>query len=282
MSSSEYFVALEPDIISACAEHERENGHKREYRRCLPIGSYFIKFDAYSSFLPEVTTLKYLADLAKNDASAPRVPQVHHFFHRNGRMAYVVMELIQLVEVPTADLAVKAAQAVLWMRGVPAPSDVVLGPKGPGRARHVVFKNRVAPLDFVSVKALERYFNKAIEKLRLRFKNIADVSIANEQLVLTQSDMDPSNFGVDAAGQSVILDPGEIGWLPESLALYMLFRTTDFARDVTACLYAPEDAAHLGAHPNLASMGGVRVMLAQAAGPNLNNNGQERSGKYDC
>ncbi|KIO20142.1 hypothetical protein M407DRAFT_30177 [Tulasnella calospora MUT 4182] len=281
MSSSVDFVALEPAIISACAKHEQENGHKRDYRRCLQFGSYFVKFDAYWSFLPEVTTLKYLADLAKNDASGPRVPQVHHFFHQNGRMAYVVMELIQLVEVPIADLAVKAAQAVLWMRGVPAPSDVVLGPKGPGPARHVVFKNRVAPLDFVSVKALERYFNKAVGKLRLRFKNLADVSIANEPLVLTQSDMDPSNFGVDVAGKSVILDPGEIGWLPESLALYTLFRTTDFASNVAACLYAPEDAARLGAHPNLASMAGMRVMLAQAAGPtfNLDNNGQEISGK---
>ncbi|KIO27483.1 hypothetical protein M407DRAFT_23297 [Tulasnella calospora MUT 4182] len=279
MSSSEDFVALEPAIISACAKHEQENGHKRDYRRCLPFGSYFVKFDADWSFLPEVTTLKYLADLAKNDASAPRVPQVHHFFNRNERMAYVVMEFIQLVEVPTADLAVKAAQAVFWMRGVPAPSDVVLGPLSSGPARHVVFKNRVAPLDFVSVEALERYFNKVVEKLRMRFRNIADVSIANEQLVLTQSDMDPSNFGVDAAGRSVILDPGEIGWLPESLALYTLFRTTEFASDVAACLYTPEDAARLGAHPNLASMAVVRVMLAQAAGPTFNNNGQERSGK---
>ena len=57
--------------------------------------------------------------------------QVYHFFHDNERiMTYVVME------------------------------DIVLGPKGSGRARHVVFKGCRAPLDFVSVVALERYFNK--------------------------------------------------------------------------------------------------------------------------
>ena len=155
MSSSTNFAALEPAIVSACAQHERENENDRNYRRCLPFGKYFIKFDAYSSFYPEVVTLKYLADLAKSDASAPRVPQVYHFFHDNGRMAYVVMEYIDLVQVSAETLAPKAAQAVRWMRSVPAPYDVVLGPKGNGRARHVVFKDCEAPLDFVSLDALE-------------------------------------------------------------------------------------------------------------------------------
>src|SRR5258708_16156788 len=91
MSSSTNFAIPEPAIVSACAKHERENGDDRNYRRCLPFGEYFVKFGAYSSFYPEVVTLNYLADLAKSDASAP---QVHHFFHDNGRMAYVVMEYI--------------------------------------------------------------------------------------------------------------------------------------------------------------------------------------------
>src|SRR5260221_5912358 len=91
MSSSTNFATLESAIVSACAKHERENGDDRNYRRCLPFGEYFVKFGVYSSFYPEVVTLNYLADLAKSDASAP---QVHHFFHDNGRMAYVVMEYI--------------------------------------------------------------------------------------------------------------------------------------------------------------------------------------------
>ena len=54
---------------------------------------------------------------------------------------------------------------------------------------------------------------------KLQSKNIPDVSIADEPLVLTQSDMDRSNFSVDTTERPVILDPGEIGWLPESLGL---------------------------------------------------------------
>jgi hypothetical protein len=177
------------------------------------------------------------------------------------------------------------------MRSVPAPHDVVLGPKGNGRARHVVFKDFKAPLDFISVGALERYFNKvclpdvcplpsadaqlfllsrqAVAKLRHRFPTVADIHIAHEPLVLTQSDMDASNFGVDAAGRPVVLDSGEIGWLPESLDLYTLFRTTGFARKVAAHLFDPDEATRLCAQPNLASMAGVRTLLGQAAPPNL-------------
>jgi hypothetical protein len=161
MSSSINFFALEPAIASACAEHERENGgNYGTYRRCLLFGEYFVKFDDYSYFYPEVTTLNYLANLAKSDPNAPRVPQVLHFFHDNNRMAYVVMEYIDQVQVSTETLAEKAAEAVRWMRSVPAPPDVVLGPMGNGHARHLVFKDREAPLDFVSLGALERYLNK--------------------------------------------------------------------------------------------------------------------------
>jgi len=280
MSSSTNFAALEPAIVSACAQHERENEKDRNYRRCLPFGKYFIKFDAYSSFYPEVVTLKYLADLAKSDASAPRVPQVYHFFHDNGRMAYVVMEYIDLVQVSAETLAPKAAQAIRWMRTVPAPHDVVLGPMGNGRARHVVFKNREAPLDFASLDALERYINEAVSKIPQQISTIANVSIAHEPLVLTQSDMDASNFGVDAAGRPVVLDFGEIGWLPESLDLYTLFRTKAFARKVAPHLFGPDEATRLRELPNLAPIAGARMILGMAAEPSLNldNNGYIRTG----
>ena len=45
-------------------------------------------------------------DLAKSDAN---VPQVHYLFHDNERMAYVVMEHIDLVQVSAETLAPKAA-----------------------------------------------------------------------------------------------------------------------------------------------------------------------------
>jgi len=282
MPLSAGFVDLQGDIISACTIHERENGRKLDYSRAFPFRGYFIKFGPHSTFDPEVMTLKYLADLATKDSSAPHVPQVLHYFYQRGGMAYVVMELIQLDQVSVEVLAERAAQAVRWMRDVRAPDNLVLGPKGRGPARHVVFKDSEAPRNYRSVMALERYFNKAVEIVRRRqSKNIPDVSIADEPLVLTQSDMHRSNFGVDTAGRPVILDPGEIGWLPESLGLFTLFKTTGFARAVAEHLFTPKEAAFLRAQPNLNSMAEVKVLLGTAARPtlNLDADGNEMTGK---
>ena len=287
MSSSTYFADLQASIISTCTKHERDNGRKPDYSRAFPFHGYFIKFGPHSTFDPEVMTLKYLADLATKDSSAPRVPQVLHYFYQQGGMAYVVMELIQLDQVSPEILAERAAQAVRWMRDMRAPDDLVLGPKGRGPARHVVFKDSEALQNYRSVKALERYFNKvrcigppllmlifsfpqAVEMVRqLQSKNIPDVNIVDEPLVLTQSDMDRSNFGVDTAGRPVILDPGEIGWLPQSFGLFTLFNTTGFARVVAEHLFTPEAAAVLRAHPNLNSMAEVKALLGTAARPSL-------------
>ena len=81
--------------------------------------------------------------------------------------------------------------------------------------------------------------------------------------------MNASNFGVDAPGRPVVLDFSEIGWLPESLDLYTLFRTTGFARKVVAHLFSPEEATRLCTLPNLASMSELRMFLGMAAVPNL-------------
>ncbi|KAF8691101.1 hypothetical protein AX14_002804 [Amanita brunnescens Koide BX004] len=192
MSSSTYFSDLQASIISACTEHERDNGRKPDYSRAFPFHGYFIKFGPHSTFDPAVMTLKYLAGLTTNDSSAPRVPQVLHYFYQHGGMAYVVMELIQFDQVSPEILAERAAQAVRWMRNMRAPDDLVLGPKGRGPACHVVFKDSEAPQNYRSVKALERYFNKAVKIVRqLQSKNIPDVNIANEPLVLTSGNIGP-------------------------------------------------------------------------------------------
>ena len=67
-------------------------------------------------------------------------------------------------------------------------------------------------------------------KHRQQFPTVADVCIAHDPLVLTQPNMDASNFGIDAVGRLVVLDSGSIRWPPESLNLYMLFRITAFAQ----------------------------------------------------
>ena len=160
MSWSTDFADLQDNIVSACSKHERENGSKPDYSRAFPFQGYFVKFGPHSTFNPEVMTLKYLADLAAKDSSAPRVPRVLHYFYQQGGMAYVLMDLIQLVQVSPDILTEKAVQAVRWMRDVRVPDDVVLGPKGGGLARHKVFKDSEAPRSYRSVMALERYFNK--------------------------------------------------------------------------------------------------------------------------
>ncbi|KAJ7199717.1 hypothetical protein B0H12DRAFT_1244609, partial [Mycena haematopus] len=227
MLSSQNFVDLQDSIIDACTQHEQENGRKPDYTRAFPFREYFLKFGSHPIFDPEVQTLKHLASLAAQDPNAPRVPRVLHYFHQPGGMGYVVMEFIELVPVSRDVLREKAAQAVRWMCGVRVPEDVILGPKGGGPAWHK------APLNYRSVAALERYLNKAIELVRRRRSQpIADITITNEPLLLTQSDMHHSNFGVDTSNRPVILDFGQIGWLPESLGLFTLFNTTAFARGV--------------------------------------------------
>jgi hypothetical protein len=44
-----------------------------------------------------------------------------------------------------------------------------------------------------------------------------------------QPDMDPSNFGVDEHGNTVLMDFGEIAMLPESLAAYVLLSNDGLA-----------------------------------------------------
>ncbi|KAH9947793.1 hypothetical protein B0H21DRAFT_821633 [Amylocystis lapponica] len=259
---------LQGSIIPACSKHERENGSKPEYSRAFPFQGYFVKFGPHSTFNPEAPTLKYLADLAAKDPSAPRVPRVLHYFHQQGGMAYVLMDLIQLVQVSPELLAEKAAQAVRWMRDVRVSDDVVLGPMGEGLARHKVFKDSEAPRGYHSVMALERYLNRAVKIVRQRRPgNIADVNIADEPLVLTQSDMDRSNFGVDVAGRPVILDFGTIGWLPASLELFTLLNTTGFARVISEHLFTPEETAVLRALPNMRSLAEVKVLLENCDDP---------------
>jgi hypothetical protein len=69
------------------------------------------------------------------------------------------------------------------------------------------------------------------------------------------------NFGVDTAGRPVVFDFAEIGWLPESLALYT-FLATSFAKKVAAHVFGVHQGPlHLSAHPNLDSIARVRALL---------------------
>ena len=58
------FSALEPAIVSAYAQHEREDENDPNYSRSLGFCMYFVKLGPYSSFYSEVMTLIYLTACA--------------------------------------------------------------------------------------------------------------------------------------------------------------------------------------------------------------------------
>jgi len=153
----------------------------------------------------------------------------------------------------------KASAAVLWLRRQPVPLDVGLGPLGSGPAWHAIFKDGYAPLPFTGAVALERFLNKALSTMQRRQPDLAKISIADEPLVLTQSDMDPSNFAVDATGRPVIFDFCQIGWLPESLANFTLLKTSSIA-GVSGRVFR-DHLDSVKASSNLASMRAVMTYL---------------------
>ena len=156
-------ASFEDAIISACETHEHDHEAEYDYRRCVIIEGVFVKFDSYQSLWPQFQTQTYIFQCAKLDVSAPRVPEVLHFFHRDYQMAYMVMEYITLPPSPVPDLPQKVALALQWLRDLPAPTKRVrIGPRGSGCARHTLFKDCKAPLSFSSIEAVERYLNKVI------------------------------------------------------------------------------------------------------------------------
>ncbi|GJJ14320.1 hypothetical protein Clacol_008584 [Clathrus columnatus] len=256
--SPDNIVEFEEAVITACEEDQ--HNHKYDYgHKCgLVVRGVFVKYDNYYSLRPEVEMQKYVFEFAKSSRDAPHVPEVYHFFHRDQLMAYVVMEYINTTPIPDLELAPKVALALQWLRNVPAPSDrVYIGSLEEGHARHRVFKDHRAPLPFSSVQALERYLNTVAARLRRR-SAIDDVSFLNERLVLTQSDMDESHFGVDDKERPCLLDFRSIGWLPESFASHTMSSIIPFIAAVAQHLDWPPS-------PNLLTMSRIRGFLGMYA-----------------
>lgn len=162
MPSAPFDIALEDTIVEACAQHLLKFSlHLDDYRLCLVVNGFFVKFNNYVDIYPEYETLKYISRCAKNDINAPRVPEIVHFFHREDLCwAYLVMENINLTP-PPEDFSQRVAKAIQWLHDCPVPPDGVrIGPVGSGRARHRLFWEFEAPLEFSSILALERFLNR--------------------------------------------------------------------------------------------------------------------------
>ena len=146
-------------IIRLCERHEGAHRLEACYHRCVELGSWFIKYDGHRTLEPEYKTHEYLYNKAFGDSDAPRIPRIVAYFSPKQQWAYLVTERID----PTtpADVAPEAvAKALQWLRGVPAPPGLTLGPVGGSRACHELFRDFQAPLPFLSVKALQNYMNR--------------------------------------------------------------------------------------------------------------------------
>ena len=97
--------------------------------------------------------------------------------------------------------------------------------------------------------------------MRRRDISIADISIANEEVVLTQSDMHASNFGVSPDGRPIIFDAATIQALPVTLADFTLLRTTPFATEVSKNVFREDESVALLASPNIEALTQVRRLL---------------------
>ncbi|KAF9064541.1 hypothetical protein BDP27DRAFT_1333403 [Rhodocollybia butyracea] len=260
MSLENPFVAFEQAIIAACAKHEEDNHRQPGYRRLIHFNDYIVKFGDSWCFSSEVRMHNHFSKVTANELATPRVPLIHYSFE-NEHLRYAIIEPIQTIQVAEDIFIQKVADAVSWMRDQACPVGVALGPLGSGPIYHEIFKTKYAPLPFTSVVALEKYLNKAVSiLLRRQGQGVANISISGERLVLTQSDMHPSNFGIDVTGRVVIFDFGEIGWLPESLANYTLLSTGEFISKVAAHVFGD----HLDSS-NLVSLGAVKAILGLAA-----------------
>ena len=151
---------LQQAIVKLCEEHDRNEHEKPGFRRCVTLKPYFIKYDSHASLLPQYKTQQYIYEKAVGDPSAPRIAKVYDFFSPEHKMAYLVMEYIDAEPTLARNAPEKVAKALQWLRNLPAPPDVAIGPVGGGLARHALFKDHTAPLPFSSKEALQRYMNR--------------------------------------------------------------------------------------------------------------------------
>ncbi|KAJ7660374.1 hypothetical protein DFH06DRAFT_1089702 [Mycena polygramma] len=277
-SLPEDLSALQLAVERAAKLHEnasyRSNG---QYTRFFHLGDFdasypdmSVKYTDHVTMEPECVALQVLYTLASSDVdAAPHVPRPIHYFHQSDgwHWGYMVMERVAVREVPYEELCVKTAEAVKWMRAQRPPPMKFFGSLGGCYARHNIFQDTIAPLRFQSVAAAERYFNTVISWIRRPWSPVPNVCLADEEVVLTQSDMDASNFGVDTDGRPVIWDAATIQALPVTLADFTLLRTTQFAKDVAAHMFTEDEMAARRREPNMMSLGEVRRRVFMGADP---------------
>ncbi|KAJ6458925.1 hypothetical protein C8R47DRAFT_994895 [Mycena vitilis] len=244
-------------VKEAAALHEERNRLKgKPYNRLFHLGDFnvsypdlSVKYNDHDVMESESITLELLSNRARKDGdAAPHVPRWLHYFAPKNRYdwGYMVMERVAVREVPYKELCAKTADAVRWLHAQCPPPMKPFGSLGGHYARHTIFKNTIAPTRFKGVAAADMFFDHVIRRIGNRPWNPAwsadsKFSLADDDVVFTQSDMDASNFGVDTNGRPVIFDAATIQALPVTLADFTLLRTTDFAKDVAKHVFNEDE-----------------------------------------
>ena len=97
-----------------------------------------------------VPPIQYISGLTDGDTSAPRIPKVYDYITSDYQKAYLVMEYIEAGHTPARHAPEKVAETLRWLRGLPAPPGVMIGPVGGGPTCHRIFKDLKTPLLFSS------------------------------------------------------------------------------------------------------------------------------------
>ena len=284
--SSDLLSPLQLQIIQLCDDHEKRERPKYYYSRNITFEKYFIKYDSQRIMYAEYTMQQYISNLAEGDTSAPRVPKIYDYFTSDNMMGYLVMEYIQASATLAKDVPEKVANALQWLRGLPAPPDTTIGSVAGRDAPFMLFKGFGAPIAFSSIEAIERYMNKVrlclspfpnhsppanhdfYQALNFSPKGFRpeDISFSNEKLVFTQTDMHEDNFFLDTEGKLCLIDFESVALLPESFGNCALASSDPFVKKVADCL-------NWSTH-NLKSMGTAMGLLTMI--------GDETLGTFIC
>ena len=92
-----------------------------------------------------------------------------------------------------------------------------------------------------------------------RGQKINPVKISHERLMFMQADTHPSNFGIDERGNTVLMDFGNVGVLPESFVTFKM----------NSGLVPIMESRGLLRNPNSYSMAVISSVLWMMAGPTL-------------
>ncbi|CAA7261046.1 unnamed protein product [Cyclocybe aegerita] len=231
-----------------------------EGMRCFPLSlpgrpPLFIKH-SYYDILAEANTQNFFYLLAKDDASAPRIPRVLDAFSSDEGDCFVVMEKIDAQTlgdcgIPEAEAVDLAAFAVKWLQDqLSSVPDTVFGRISFEEAPvwHQFFKDHQPPGVFANPKQLAEYVSEASQRCRPKERRLSInqvLALFGDDRQIYHCDIKKENFLLNSKGVWII-DFQHIGVLPQVFQTYAFFNIGEpFAAKVGRKLgYRPSRTAN--------------------------------------